>query len=263
MTDSIEFLEMHLTSEDRKKLGKEVTSAFLVLALAADEIMQLQHLWLMSMEPHPDHPAFRKVARARSHMLLRMLNLKVVEAVNAQGGFQKALGRRYNKKPLSEIKTSISEIWRRRTKQFTDSEYFVLAKYMRNHLGGHCPTSEVEKWLDNISSSSEERFLFHRTKANSVFPAVDDMVFGAFLNTQFVEAYGSGTPQEKFEGYLKWLAPAANHVVNAFHEMAGEIFIRLLNKARDNLVQYSCDEEFIADSAKMKLPLMYLRQDDR
>lgn len=252
---------MVLTEEDQAVLGKEAASAFLVLALAAEETMQLLHLWLMAMEPHPTHPLFRKVAHSRSHMLLRLVNLKVHEANSALGGFQKALKRRGANGKVGENAKRLQAIWNDGLREFNDGEFFGLSYEMRRKMGAHCGTTDVESWMENAPKNSERRFLFHTTKANSLFPAVDDLVFSAFLNSQFERAYGSGSNQQKFERFLSWLAEAANATVVTFHKVSVVVFFQILGKDAGNMKAYELERGFIGDSVGMELPLHFVRKD--
>ncbi|WP_131814566.1 hypothetical protein [Cognatishimia maritima] len=83
----INFTQIEFTKEDREELGGDLTAALLTLGLFAEELMQFQHLLLMSLHPWPDDSVFKKASSSRSHALVRILNLKVVEAKYAFKGF--------------------------------------------------------------------------------------------------------------------------------------------------------------------------------
>jgi len=257
MSEAVEFLQMEFTAEDQERLGKEVTSAFLVLALAAEEIMQLLHLWIMAMDTRPRDPVFFKVATTRSHMLLRLVNVKVYEAHYAWKGFEIALKRKQKSADSMVTAERISAIWKDGLSSTRGNKFFELSKEMRNKMGGHCGTSDVEKWMDSTPQKAERKFLFHETKANSMFPAVDDLVFSAFLNFQFQDSYGDGTNQQKFERFLIWLKDAANNTVVTFHQVSVAVFYELLERDSENIKVYECEDSLVGRYGQITLPIYF------
>lgn len=251
------FLEMSFLEDDRRKLGDDATSAFLVLALAADEIMHLRHMWLMAMNPLPEEKTLRKAARSRSHMLLRLLNLKVVECHLALSGFEQALQRRAKNQSERCTAAKVKEVWEEHMGMDRENTWFKFSRELRNKLGAHCQTSEVTKWLDFAPPKAERRFLFGDYFANDLFIATDDMLFGSYLGYQLSKEFGSGFHQDKFNVFVEWLIDASASVSRAFHEVCILVFGELLEKDFRGQTTLDVDEQFTENFESMKLPIYY------
>ncbi|MDO6725818.1 hypothetical protein Q4544_02625 [Cognatishimia sp. 1_MG-2023] len=256
---NFEFLEMQLLEDDIEILGKEASSAFLVLALAADETMQLINLWIMAMNTQAMGEPTLKLASARSHLFLRLVNLKVVEAQYAMKGLEIALKRRAKSRSDLAILEKISKTWADGMSDVLESEWLGFSKKMRNKMSGHCGTQDVLAWLDSAPRNSDRRFLFHKEYANCSYPATDDLVFGSFLNFHFNRMGGKSSNHEKFDEFLNWLNAASHSVYRTFQLVAVDVFFRILKKEPDKTIQFEIGRELCGSSKTTKLPVFFLR----
>lgn len=248
------YTQVSLTQEDRDELGPETTAAFLTLAFCADEMMQIQQLLLMAMGPSPEEWVYKKIANSRSHMLLRTLNLKVYETQYAFKGFEQTMRRR--ELDSDQTLQELLRRWSAVEAKMRESKFFKLCHAMRTHLAGHIPVSEVKKWLESAPKNSEERFLFHETKANSTFIACDDLVFAAFLNFHFSEMQCDVDNQGLYEEFLGWIIDAANDLITAFHWTAITVFLDRLGKDVEIDASYRIEDKFVSSYQEVVLPLI-------
>ncbi|SHG60601.1 hypothetical protein [Cognatishimia maritima] len=160
---------------------------------------------------------------------------------------------------MNECETTelILNRWNEIDDQLEASEFMKLAYEMRKHLTGHTPIREVKKWLPHIGTNAENRFLFHETKANSSFIACDDLVFASFLNFHFSKFDGVEDNQVRYERYLRWLIEASNTIVTEFHWASKSVFLDKLNKDVKKDMVYTLDDQFVASSRDISLPVYF------
>jgi len=193
----VSFTECRLTAEDRKLLGDDLTAVFLTMAFYAEEIMQLQHLLIMSLRRPSGDSIFMKSSSSRSNFLIRMLNHKLHEFRHAARKFPRTLKRREMRASAGLAK--VLERLDAYENKMKSSPHNSLSTQIRNKLSGHLVPQSVKAWLPHIPENAEDRFLFHATKANSNFSCTDDLVFAACLN----EHWGNDEiNDEKYNAYV-------------------------------------------------------------
>lgn len=251
----VSFTECRLTAEDRKQLGDDLTAVFLTMAFYAEEIMQLQHLLIMSLRRPTADSIFVKSSSGRSNFLIRTLNLKLYEFRHAMRTFSTTLERRQTR-----ISAELAKVLKRLDayeSKVKSSSYNSLSKQIRDKLSGHLVPQVVKAWLPHIPENAEDRFLFHATKANSNFSCTDDLVFAACLN----EHWGNDEiNDEKYNAFLDWVVSSANDAVTEFHHAAIIVFIEFLGKDISKDVKYNIDNTYVGRNSENNLPVFFLNK---